>query len=105
MLDECGLPDLARRAREGHFDDYFAPAEVADGMELLRLVKELNEAKGPRSNPPQRARIKVIIAAVKEGEFDGTPEEGRRWAESADGRRAMAEFPPDVRERLFGVKS
>ena len=37
VLDELGFPDMARRAREGHFDDYFAPPEVADGMEILRL--------------------------------------------------------------------
>jgi hypothetical protein len=42
VLDEhCGLPEMAKRARRGHFDDFFCPPEVDDGMNIHRLVGEL----------------------------------------------------------------
>ena len=41
VLDELGFTDMARRAREGHYDDFFAPPEVADGLEILKLYSEL----------------------------------------------------------------
>lgn len=87
VLDEVGLADMARRAREGHFDDYFAPADVADGLELLRLVTELNAAAElPATKRNDRPRIRAIREAVKCGEFDGTIEESDRWAASKDGQ-------------------
>lgn len=89
--DYLELPEMARRAREGHFDDYFAPAEVADGFELIRLVKELNViARG--TNRAERLRIREVTAAVKDGEFDGTPQEAARWEASADGQAAMSDL-------------
>lgn len=90
VLDEfLGLQDMAARARAAHFDDYFAPPEIADGMELLRLVRELNAiARG--TNRAHRLRIREVVAAVKTGEFDGTREESDRWSASKDGQEAMA---------------
>lgn len=44
VLDWLGLADMARRARDGHYDDFFAPREVADGLEILRLYNELRAA-------------------------------------------------------------
>lgn len=106
VLDQLPVGNMARRAREGHFDDYFAPAEVADGMEILRLVNELHGyASRPATPRNDRLRIRAVIAAVKEGEFDGTKEESDRWAASADGQRAMAELPPEVRRKLFGERA
>jgi hypothetical protein len=103
VLDEVPVGDMAKRAREGHFDDYFAPAEVADGMEILRLVNELEVyANTPATPRNERPRIRAVIAAVKEGEFDGTREESARWQQSADGQRAMAQLPPEVRRTMFG---
>lgn len=93
VLDEVSLEDMARRAREGHFDDYFAPAEVADGLELLRLVGELGEAaKAPATKRNDRSRIRAIAEAVKCGEFDGTKEESDRWAASKDGQDAYRQL-------------
>jgi hypothetical protein len=86
--DYLQLPEMARRAREGHFDDFFAPPEVADGFELIRLVKELNAiARG--TNRVKRLKIREVVAAVKNGEFDATEEESARWEASADGQAAM----------------
>lgn len=79
---------MPRRAREGHFDDYFAPSEVATGFEMIALVAELT-ARRRKLGPVSRRRIENVIEAVKEGEFDGTKEESARWAASADGQAAF----------------
>lgn len=86
--DYLGLPAMARRAREGHFDDFFAPAEVADGMEVLRLYGELR-GKAQIVGKADRARILEVAEAVKVGEFDATREESDRWAASKDGQDAF----------------
>jgi len=89
--DYLGLAAMARRAREGHFDDYFAPPEVADGLEILRLVNELH-AKTLVVAKSDRPRICEVIEAVKVGEFDATREESDRWAASKDGQDTMREL-------------
>jgi hypothetical protein len=82
------LEDMPRRAREGHFDDFFAPPEIADGFELHRLVEELKHRK---TNIPRisRLRTNAVITAVMEGEFDATKEESDRWAASKDGQETF----------------
>lgn len=80
-----GLGDMPRRAREGHFDDFFAPPEVADGFELHHLVDELERRKR-KLGPAGRRQVDAVIDAVKTGEFDATPEESERWAASKDGQ-------------------
>lgn len=94
VLDWIGsLGDMPRRAREGHFDDFAAPAEVATGLELLHLVAELERRKR-KLGPVGRRRVDAVVGAVKAGEFDATAEESERWAASADGQatfRALLE--------------
>ena len=88
-----GLRDMPRRAREGHFDDFFAPPEVADGLEILHLVKELQRRK-TKLGPVARRRVDAVVGAVQDGAFDATPEESDRWAAGADGQatfRALLE--------------
>lgn len=91
LEDYLGMPAMARRAREGHFDDFFAPAEVADGMELLRLYGELR-GKAQIVGKADRARVLEVAEAVKAGEFDATREESDRWAASMDGQNTMREL-------------
>jgi hypothetical protein len=88
VLDELGLRDMARRAREGHFDDFFAPAEVADGLEILRLYNEL-AGKLAVMRKTDRRRVRQVMEAVKAGEFDATKQESDRWAASKDGQDTM----------------
>lgn len=88
-----GLGDMPRRAREGHFDDFFAPPEVASGLEILKLVDELQRRK-TKLGPVGRDRVDEVVAAVKDGEFDATKAESDRWAASKDGQdtfRALLE--------------
>jgi hypothetical protein len=92
---------MALRARLCHFDDYFCPSEIADGLEIVRLVRELNErANNTRTHTPQRRRIVAVINAVKQGEFDGTKEESERWAASKDGQAVLGELPPSIRKHF-----
>jgi len=103
VLADIGLPALAERARLGHFDDFHAPAEVADGFELVRLVVELRrEAQNvadPLGHPfltdtitLRRERIAAVENAVRRGEFDATRAESDRWAASKDGQDTFAEL-------------
>lgn len=86
VLDEyLGLPRMAKRAREGHFDDFFAPPEVADGMEITRLVNELATQAKFRSGS-SRARVLAVRLAAMTGEFDGTKAESDRWMASKEGQ-------------------
>jgi hypothetical protein len=86
--DYLGFPDMAKRARQGHFDDFFAPTEIADGMEILRLHRELT-GKARVVGKSQAKRVTEVMAAVVAGEFDATKEESDRWAASKDGQDAM----------------
>ena len=90
VLDEAGLPDLARNARAAHYDDFHAPAEVADGLEIIRLVRDLRRAA--RAEPEKADRIAVIENATRRGEFDATKAESDRWAASKDGQDTFGEL-------------
>ena len=90
VLDEAGLPGMARNARAAHYDDFHAPAEVADGLEILRLVRDLRRAA--RAEPEKADRIAVIENATRRGEFDATKAESDRWAASEDGQDTFGEL-------------
>lgn len=103
VLADVGLPALAERARMGHFDDFHAPAEVADGLELVHLVVELRREAAkvtdghghPFRIPTIEMRREMIAAvenAVRHGEFDATAAESDRWAASKDGQETFAEL-------------
>ena len=96
MLDALGFPDMARRAREGHFDDYFAPPEVADGMEILRLYNELR-GKLTVVRKSERPRVQAVMEAVKTGKFAATKAESDRWAASKGGQDTLKALLPKER--------
>jgi hypothetical protein len=89
VLDAIGeLGSMPRRAREGHFDDFQAPPEVASGFELIKLVQELGE-RARRLEPDAQAKVRAVVEAVKTGEFDATKAESERWEASAEGQATM----------------
>lgn len=90
VLDELPSPELAERARLGHFDDFHAPADIADGLELLRLAGELRVLA--RETPALAERIAVIENALRRGEFDATLAESDRWAASKEGQETLGEL-------------
>ena len=72
----AGLPDMATKAREGHYH-FLSPLE-APAMELDRdLVKAATPA------------ALALRKRHHNGEFDATREESDEWAESADGKEAF----------------
>lgn len=77
--------DFVARARRGHFDDYFCPPEVDDGMNMQRLVAELDRHVRATNSVCRRA-IGQVRSAVIAGEFDGTKAESDAWAASAEGQ-------------------
>lgn len=89
VLDEAGLPELAAQARLGHFDDFHAPAEYADGFELVRLVRDLRRAARETTDAAGHERLAAIENAVRRGEFDATRAESDRWAASKDGQETF----------------
>jgi hypothetical protein len=93
VLEEVGLHSMAERARLCHFDDYFCPPEVDDGLNMHRLISELKEhQKNPATKANDRQRINVMVHHVIAGEFDGTKEESDIWANSKDGQATMREL-------------
>lgn len=90
LEDYLGLRDMARRARLGHFDDYFCPKEIMDGLELHRLVWELEgKLSAVNSGSPQAGRIIEVIHGVMNGDFDGTKQEAERWGASKEGQETF----------------
>lgn len=102
VLDEAGLPELARNARAAHYDDYFAPAEVADGLETIRLVRDLRRAA--RAEPAKAERVAVIENAVRRGDFDATKAESDRWMASNDGQETFRELLPKAHDTFDDVQ-
>lgn len=103
VLDDLGEPDLAERARLGHFDDFHAPREVADGLELVHLVVALRRAAKQATDGVghpfrvetielRRERIAAVENAVRRGEFDATKAESDRWAASKNGQDTFGEL-------------
>lgn len=97
VLDELGAPEMAGRARLGHFDDFHAPDDVADGFELIRLVAELRLLARERTELAHR--VTVIENAVRRGEFDATKAESDRWAASKGGQETFGELLRSAGER------
>ena len=64
VLEEHGLPDLAKRARRGRYDDYESESATPT-VDLVRILLE-------RGHPDLAQR-------AKDGEWDGTKEEGDAW--------------------------
>jgi hypothetical protein len=90
VLEWAGAPTVfAANARMGHYDDYFAPAEIADGMEILRLVRDLRRLARAGGDAE---RLAAVENAAKWGELDATKAESDRWAASKDGQETFAEL-------------
>lgn len=99
VLDELGAGELATKARAFHFDDYRCPPDVDDGANIHRLIAAVEswamnhpDRLDPQRDRERRRRAGVVIGAAALGEFDGTDEEARAWADSPEGRATFREF-------------
>lgn len=74
-LHEAGLPEHAKRAEEGWFNEYFGRFE----MPQLTLIHDL-VIYGKHE----------LAERVRNGEFDATMEEADEWANSPEGQETKA---------------
>ncbi len=88
-LEEAGLPEMASRTREGYYHDYLSPL----AMPCLQLAEDLQQAGTPAALALRQRHLN--------GEFDATPEEGRDWMQSDDGKEVLSQLPPAMR-KMFG---
>lgn len=85
-----GVPaEMIRLARTGYFDDYRSPLALPLTALLERLGELHQDAATPRTSRPLLA---ALAERVKSGDFDGTREEARAWAQSPEGQAAYAEL-------------
>ena len=90
QIPACGT--LMKNARAYHYDDYFCPPEVDDGLNIHRLIRDLGAEAERVPSETRRSMIAEVIAAAKGGEFDGTKDEAHAWEQTPEGREAMREL-------------
>ena len=73
-LEEAGLSWMARKAREGYYDDFESPLATP----IIQLVLDLR-ARGKR--------YEALAERAMGGEFDGSLEESTVWFEREGNRR------------------
>lgn len=86
-LREAGLPEHAKRAEEGWFNEYFGRFECPQLTLLHDLV-----IYGKHD----------LAERVRNGEFDAGPEEAEEWANSPEGRAVsgmVAQLDPEGKVR------
>jgi hypothetical protein len=90
-LDEVGLTDMARRAREDAYHDYFS--KVA--MPSIELERDLRAARDASDDRALAVRIEDIRQDHLEGLFDADIAESDEWAASPDGQDTFAKLMKD----------
>lgn len=84
-----GMADLAKRAADGEWNDYFG----LHAMNIHHLVTTLQSRID--DFPSKRDGILEIIERAKNGDFDGTKAEADEWAASTEGQSVFAELLGD----------
>jgi hypothetical protein len=82
-LREAGLEELAGRAEQGHYNEFFGPL----GLPELHLAAELACIATPAAMAVRQRLIN--------GEFDADSEESEEWAKSPQGQAAMRLLAPE----------
>jgi hypothetical protein len=84
-LRAADLPDLATRAAEGEWNDYFGRHAAPQH----HLIAQLEKRIARRSDPEM---IQGLIQRVIDGDFDGTKMEADEWAASPEGQAVFREL-------------
>lgn len=90
-LELCGLTRMAEKARNGYYHDYLSPLDMPETQLLLDL----------RANNHTPA-VEALIQRHLNGEFDASFEESEEWANSPEGKAAMASISPAMQRALGG---
>lgn len=109
-LAEAGLTDLAKRAEDGEWNDYFGKHALNMNhlhAELrMRWAQIERDAFAGQEHPGDvSAKIRPIaelIARVTNGDFDATKEEAEEWRDSDEGKAAREELGPAMSKVIFG---
>jgi hypothetical protein len=84
-LRAADLPDLAERAKDGEWNDYFGRHAAPQHHLIAQLEKRIPHRRDPET-------IQGVIQQVLDGAFDGTKAEANEWAESAEGQALFREL-------------
>lgn len=99
-LDNAGLDDLAQRAADGEWNQYFGehgfPQQHLTAEIQQKFFGTIAEAYAGKGDPDQalvkRANlINSVTVRVMAGEFDATKDETDEWTASDEGQAALAE--------------
>lgn len=80
-LDNVGLVEMAKSARQDHYHDYLSE----DAMCSTTLEAELRWNRDHAIDPIQARLIEAIRQRHLNGEFDASAEESDDWAKSPEG--------------------
>jgi hypothetical protein len=87
-LDNVGLAEMAKSARQDHYHDFLSE----DAMCSLTLEAELRWNRDHALDPIQARLIEAIRQRHLNGEFDASKEESDDWAKSPEGQEAFREL-------------
>jgi hypothetical protein len=76
-LHEAGLEEIAKRAEQGYYNEFFGPLATPE----LELAAELAKVGS--------AAALAVRARLIEGEFDAGIEESEEWGRSPEGQDAF----------------
>lgn len=94
VLNELGpeFAQIANHAEANHYDDFFCPPEVDDGMNMHRLLRDMLAVIQVLDDKELKNRAMNVAQAAKDGQFDGTTGEAQEWGQSPDGQAAFNEL-------------
>lgn len=85
-LEEIGLTEMAKKARDHYYNDYFSPLDLP----IMQLVTDL--AKEMKLHPDNAEAILRVQNMAINGMFDATKEEADAWFNSKEGKAAFGKF-------------
>ena len=89
-LEDAGLLEMAGKARVGYYHDYMSPLATP----CLQLASDLATAGTPKALALRDRHLN--------GEFDATPQEGKEWMNSPDGKETFSHLSPAMRKIITG---
>lgn len=82
-LRTAGLTEMADKAATGYYHDYLSPLDLPE----TQLMDDLMNAS---INDPNSKAILELRERVADGDFDASIEESDEWANSPEGKQALA---------------
>ncbi|HWI69974.1 MAG TPA: hypothetical protein VNS88_16660 [Nitrospiraceae bacterium] len=87
-LEKVGLADMAKKARENYYHDFFSETDAP----AFALAEDLAEAVHAAQDKDSRDAIKALRDRHLSGEFDATLEESKIWTDSDEAKEAFGKL-------------